>query len=593
MRRPTFFATAAVSVVIGIAIGAAVTALWPSPALRLPDMQNVSVTVPSNHHLLDVAISRDSSTVIYSAIVDSRKQLFLRPLDRFDVTPILGTQGAIQPFFSPTGRAVGFFADGVLKTVTLNTERPEVTTVCLVPSESVGGTWLNNDMIVFATHGTQGLQEVPAKGGTPTSLTTVDIDSGETAHGWPSVIDQRFLIYTAGRRDHDPRLMLLDRKSGSSRPLLPADGHATVIDSSLLIYARRDELFSAHLELVDPSGAPAPYPIINGVSSSALGHQGLGTALFSVASDGTLVFIPRQSSSANNQLVWVNRSGQSTTIDDVIDQHGTPRLSPDGRLLAFGSTTSIFQRDIWLYDLKNRRREQITMNAGDNHSPLWSTSGSTLTFASSRTGLQKIFQTLLGRLHTEGPLFDGDQLTPGSWSPNGTRLALHEIHPVRERDILMWSERDGPATWLATEANERAPRFSPDGQWIAYVSDAESAGDQVYIRAVNSETYAPGPAIRISQIGGTEPVWGKSDNRLFFRQGPSFYEVTLDDQTPPQIDVAHLFDGPFMRDVLDNLPAYDVDSDDSRFLMLQRPQTANDLNLVTDWQATTRPSSIK
>ena len=591
MRRRTRSATAAISVVIGIALGATVPALWPSPALPLPGRQNVSVTVPNNHHLLDVAISRDSSTVIYSAIVDSRKQLFSRPLDRFDVTPISGTQGGTQPFFSPTGREVGFFADGVLKTVTLNTDRPEVTTVCRVPSESVGGSWLSNDMIVFATHGTQGLQEVAAKGGTPTSLTTVDIDSGETAHGWPSVIDQRFLVYTVGRRGHDPRLMLLDRELGSSRPLLPADGHATVIDSSLLVYARRDEIFSARLELVDPSGAPAPYPIINGVSSSALGHQGLGTARFSVASDGTLVFIPRQSSSTNNQLVWVDRSGQSTTIDDVIDQHGTPRLSPDGRVLAFGSTTSIFQRDIWLYDLKNKRREQITKNAGDNHSPLWSTTEPTLTFASSRTGLQKIFRMLLGHLHTEEPLFDGDQLTPGSWSPNGDRLAFHEIHPERERDILMWSERDGPATWLATKANERAPRFSPDGQWVAYVSDAESAGDQVYIRAVNGEGYAPGPAIRVSQIGGTEPVWGKTDNRLFFRRGRSFYEATLDNQNPPQIDVARLFDGPFMRDVLDNLAAYDVDNDDSRFLMLQRPKTTNDLKLVMDWQATTRASS--
>ena len=581
-----------VTVAVGAAIGGISVALWPANLELAPPTRAVSLQLPSDHELLDLAIAPDASQIVYTAIANGRTDLYTRPLERFESRIVPGTKGATQPFFSPDGLAVGFFANGFLKTVTLAGDTEPVV-VCAVPGSSAGGTWLEKGVVIFSGPGATGLREVPVTGGTPISLTSIDNNAGETAHGWPSVIDQRFLLFTVGRHSHDPRLTLLDLKTGDMRPLLAADGGGFVITSSHLVYARRGEFFSAAIQLIDPKGAPSPKPVINGVASSALGYERLGRALFAASRNGTLIFAPPASTGAGNQLVWVDRKGKAEAIDDVIAQHGTPRLSPDGQRIAFGMVTDFLRRDLWLYELETGRRQQITETAGDNHSPLWSSRGNTVTFASSRTGLQRIFEMSLPSLDTKGPLFDGDQRTPGSWLPNGI-LMFHEIHPSRGRDIWMWSESAAePTPWLATGSNERAPRVSLDGKWIAYVSDEEGEGDQIYLRDANTNPQIDDRVFRVSRIGGTEAVWGKTGERLFFRRGRGFYEVEFSHIEPRIGKPVHLFDGPYLSDVLSNLPAYDVALDDNRFLMLKLANSTRVVHLLSGWQAKVFPPTAK
>ena len=275
-------------------------------------------------------------------------------------------------------------------------------------------------------------------------------------------------------------------------------------------------------------------------------------------------------------------------------RHQTPRISPDGRRVAVAAVTAILRRDLWLLDLTTGARRQLTADAGDNHSPLWSPDGATLTFASSRTGLQRMFRLRVGDLDVSGPLVGGDQRTPGSWSPDGRRLAFHELRPDRRRDIWTWRDGgpDEATPWLATGANERAPAFSPDGRWIAYVSDGETReGDQVYVRAAD-ET-ADGPANRITPAGGTEPVWEKSGGALFYRQGRSLYRVAIDPGGRPRAEPEHLFDGVLLSDPLGNLPAYDVAPDGERFLMLELASRADIIHLLTGWRTAVFPPETR
>ena len=198
-------------------------------------------------------------------------------------------------------------------------------------------------------------------------------------------------------------------------------------EPNTIIFARRGEIFAATIDpdLLDDeptagddtgSGAGAdrdpltllPRPVLEGVASSGIGSHGLGRARFAAARDGALVFVPPAVTAGENRLVFVDRNGRSEPIDPVSDHHQTPRLSPDGRRVAFSAVTTILQRDLWLLDLDDGTRHRLTDSAGDNHSPLWSRDGRSITFASSRTGLQQVFRLRLSTPGAAEAILHGD-----------------------------------------------------------------------------------------------------------------------------------------------------------------------------------------
>ena len=587
MARRTVLATTTLAALTGAAIGGGVVwLLLREPPPEPPPRRAVSIRIPSDHDLLDVAVSADARRIAYTAIRDGRARLHVRPLDRFDAQVVPGTEGASQPFFSPDGETVGFFAEGLLKTVSLAGDAAAPAVVFRLGGEPAGGSWAPGGTIVFGAPGRSGLQEVPAGGGEPVALTTVDEAAEETAHGWPHAIGARHVLYTVGRRGRDPRLALLDRETGESRALPLADGGGHFVAPSAVVLARRGEVFAAPLDLEGGGrrGPPSPRPVLRGVAGRAVGDRGLGRSRLSAARDGTLVFVPAPAD-GDSHLVRVDGEGRFEALDDVAARHQTPRLAPDGRRVAFSATTAVLRRDLWLLDLEQGTRRQLTRDAGDNHSPLWTRDGAALTFASSRTGLQRIFRLRIRDAEVAGPLFGGDLRAPGSWSPDGRRLAFHEVHADRARDIWTWRRGREPEPWLATAANERAPAISPDGRWLAYVSDAERGdGDQVYLQAVDGEGGLP---LRVSPAGGTEPVWARTGATLFYRRGRGLYRVAVGDDgfgRPAAGAPEHLFDGAFLADPLGNLPAYDVGGG-ARLVMLRPAGRAEMIHVLGGWQA--------
>ena len=606
MSRRAALAVVALAGLTGAFLGGFAVSRRPVPPPEPPARQALSIAIPTDRELLDVAVSPDARRIAYTAIASGRSRLYVRRLERFETEVVPGTEGARQPFFAPDGSALGFFADGWLRTASLDQDddneedgepdagTPDRTTaICRVSGEPAGGAWDADGTIVFGGPGTSGLQQVPATGGEPVALTVVDTGNDETAHGWPHIVDERWILFTAGRRGRDPRLNLLDRETGETLPLPLADGGGWVVEPSTVVFVRRGEVFAARLQLdagTERRGTRSPRPVLRGVAGSAIGYRGLGRSQFSAARDGTLVFVPPLSGGGGNRLVRVDPTGRAQPLDGVAARHQTPRISPDGRQVAVSTVTSILRRDLWLLDLAAGNRRQITAEAGDNHSPLWSRDGGALTFASSRTGLQRLFRLRVRDGEVFGPLLGGDQRTPGSWSPDGRRLAFHEVRPDRLRDIWMWNAGAGDeeTPWLVTDANERAPAFSPDGRWIAYVSDADThAGDQVYVRAADGTP--DGTAIRITPAGGSEPVWAKAGGALFYRRGRGLFQVILNDGGVPLGAPEHLFDGAYLGDPLGNLPAYDTAPDGERFLMLEPAGRAPLVHLLTGWQSTVFP----
>ena len=575
-----------VAVTVATVAGSLVTWwLTGSEPITVAAPQALAIPVPADQQIIDIAIDPDGTTLAYTAVVDSRVWLFLRRLERFRAERVPGTDGAAQPFFAPDGTQLAYFADGALKRVGLDGGDP--VEICLVPGAPAGGTWTPDGQIVFAPLGGQGLQIVSADGGSPLSLTELNDQEAEVAHGWPHVLpDGRSLLFTIGRSGRNPRLALLSLQSGERQGLVPAEGGASWVLSGHVVYARRGEVFALAVDTETLSVSRAPRVVADTAISSAAGYERLGHSSVAVARDGTLIYIPASEAVADTTLVWVDRQGHVTSLDEVAAPHQTPRISPDGEQIVVTIRTDPFTRDLWLYDTVANERRRLTAGAGDNHSPLWSPNGRQLAFASSREGPQRIFRMNATEGQMPETLIFGDARTPGSWSPDGRMLFFHETHPDRARDIWTWSaDNGGSSRLIATVANERAPALSPDGRWLAYVSDDE-AGDQIYIQ--------PYPEIgqrqRISSAGGTEPVWSPDGSELFYRRGPEVHVVTIDHDTGTATSATRLFDGLVVTDPDGNLPAYDVSADGSRLLMLRPAARVGVLHLFRNWASIVLPA---
>ena len=571
--------------IVGIAVVYLVVRSLAGPAGVVPlSPRALSVTLPEGHDFVEAAIAPDGTTLVYAAIAHGRTQLFARPLSTFTVEPLAGTQGATQPFFSPDGMRVGFFADGFLRWVALDGSRP--VDVVPVPGETAGASWGAGDQIVFAQLGGHGLQRVSAEheadGTLPVvvDLTTLDEDASEIAHGWPHVLaDGRSMIFTVSRSDLDPRLAWLSLESGERQLLEPVDGPAFHVDSGHLIYARQGEIFARPVDAEDMTVTGPERLVASGAAANSVGYNRLGQSSLVATRTGLLLYAPASDPSPANVLTWVDHDGESHPVDGVPARHQAPRVSPDGGQIAVAVTTGNFTRDLWILDLASGVRRQITREAGDNHSPLWTEDSRRITFASNREGPQRVYRVdSSGGERVETLLF-GDGRTPGSWSPAERNLFFHERQAERGRDIWVWTpDSDESSLLLGSTANERSPTISPDGRWLAYVSDTRD-GDQVYIR------HYPGTAeVRVSPTGGTEPVWAPDGSELYYRRGRNLVAAAITADSGQAEAPRHVFAGAFVNDPGGNVAAYDISPDGSRFLMLQPVSRTGTLSVIEHWQ---------
>lgn len=300
---------------------------------------------------------------------------------------------------------------------------------------------------------------------------------------------------------------------------------------------------------------------------------------FTIASDGTLVYVPGDSA---RQLVWVDRKGGVQPLGFPPRPYETPRLSPEGQRLAL--TIREENHDVWSYELARETSMRLTTAPGEDETPVWLPDGKRLVFAGDRPGGSNLLLKLADGSATEEKLLEirGGHRHTDSVSPDGLILAFHEISPQTGGDIWVLSLQGDrkPRPFLQTPSNEIGARFSPDGRWIAYMSN-ESGQSEVYVQAFPG----PGGKWKISTEGGVEPVWSRSSRELFYRNGDQMMAVDVAAQpafnaSKPRV----LFKGQF-----DNIPweaNYDVSADGQRFLMIQAEETiagASKIQVVLNW----------
>ena len=556
------------SLITGVAVW---SAMRPGPPPPRPATR-FAVAPPSTVQLgfSGLALSPDGRSLVYIGISDGILQLYRREMDQLEAVPIRGTEGAGFPFLSPDGESVGFFADGALKKVSL-AGGPAVT-LCDVPGPRMGASWGPDDTIVFAYTGAPGLMKVSAAGGVAEPVTTVDADQGEAGHRWLDMLpDGKAVLFTVWSTSlDDARIAVRSLETGEQRVLV--DGTSPrYAPTGHIIFARDASLWAVPFD-VDALEVTGPIaPVLEGVQLN-----GGGLALFTLAGDGSLAYVPGTVGGVlDGTLVWVSRDGREVEpiADEPLEFPRYLRLSPDGRRLALIIGPSN-EGDLWVYDLEGRPPTPLTLE-GHNLYPVWMPDGTRVAFQSTRAGAENLFSMPAdgSTLDPEPLLASPNPLAPASWSPDGRELIFLEQRPETGSDILALPIEGEPRVVVGTEYNEGGAALSPDGQWLAYVSNV-TGGPEIWVLPYPG----PGAPLRISPNGGVEPVWARDGRELFYLEGNTIegskmMAVSVETEPafrfqPPE----ELFEGGFVMYLISSR-IYDV-APDGRFVMIQSAAAA-------------------
>jgi len=531
-----------------------------------------------------LAMSLDGRNVAYVAGQGSHRQIFLRGIDEFESTPIPGTEGGDNPFFSPDGQWIGFFANGKLKKVMRSGGMPVTISEVLAVASSAPS-WESDDTIVFTPTSGASVWRVSASGGPLTAVTT--LTENETSHRWPQLLPGgKTLLFSALTASvNDPQAYVQSLETGQRRPVIKGAG-ARYLPTGHLVAVQAGALMAVPFDPVRLETTGTPVAVLSGVMQVRRLRNATTTNLapqLTFSSTGTLAYIPVNPRPRQSALIWVDRTGREQPTGASGGDYFQPRVSPDGRRVA----VTVLEgggdhNDVWLYDLTRETWSRFT-SEGDNAFPLWAPDGRTLTFVSNKAGPDNIYRKPLDGSGPEQRLAASDRPTyPFSWSPDGA-LAFVSVFPRAVQDIwVLRSDQGGkPAPFLETPFGEGAPAFSADGRWLAYVSN-ESGRNEIHVRPFPG----PGEKVTISTEGGNEPVWSRSGRELFYRSGDAMMAVDI--VTSPVFAAGkprRLFEGNYETSTA-LWPNYSVAPDGQRFVMVKRidrEAAPAQINVVINW----------
>ena len=575
LRDPVFWALAAVAMGAVVSAGYGATRSRrderAAPVIRFPLAIN-RTAAGWNALRGSMAITADGESVAFVATGPlGLPVLFIRTLGEVQPRVIAGTEGAEQPFFSPDGRSLGFWAEGKLQKVSV--DGGAAATLATVPRVS-GATWSPRGVIVFTND--KGLATIAENGGTITQLSRPDASKSEYSQFFPVALADGETVIYASQRAVDYRLSrigVMSLADGKSTILeLDAIGPVGMVGDQLVYAGGGTSLTVIGLDVAKGRTFGAPRQVLNDVAIA-----GAGIANAAVSNDGSLVY---QSASKDARMVSVNERGQEHLLPDEARRYSYPRVSPDGRRTAvvIGSGA---RSDIWIIDNSSRAPVRLTSEGTSNDRPEWTPDGSRVLYRSDRGGTSAIWWQPPEPGNAASALLTGKaNYYEGVVAPDGKTIAFQI--DITNADI-MYRALTGDTTAhpvAVSDFVETMPRVSPDGKLIAYVSHA-SGVNSVMVRPFPG----PGTAVQVSDRGGAEPLWSR-DGHLFYRDGKSVIEVIL--SSTPSLSVksrTSLFADVFAASTIPHAN-YDVLPDRS-FLMLRAAEEPQVI-VVRNWAAELR-----
>jgi serine/threonine-protein kinase len=528
-----------------------------------------------------------------------------------EAAPIKGTEGGVDPFFSPDGEWVGFWAEGKLQKVRVEGGPP--VPICEV-ARPFGASWgLDNNIYM----GQGPVRDVAAVSIIKVSATGGELQAVNTAadhtvtHSLPQLLpDGKTLLFTtnkinvAGAGSWDgAEIVTQSLETGSQKVLMKNGADARYVPTGHLVFVREGTLLAAPFDLKRLEITGGAVVVVEDVRQAINVPHSLfdtGAGQFSFSASGTLVYAPGGIfPDFQASFVWIDRKGNVEPVLGPTGSFVVNRLSPDGRRVAVH--TSGYKNDnIWIFDIARGTLTRLTLEEETaEHWPTWTPDGARITYASNRGGRFRIYevpadgsgpeQCLISAIRDERApeerLSASGFTAPGSWSPDGQVLAFYYIGEIwtlpRDRE---------PSPFLQLPFFVQYPEFSPDGRWLVYVSNF-SGRREVYVTSYPG----PGPKIQISVEGGMSPAWSRDGREIFFwglDDGEGLAPMmVVDVTTDPVFSVGkprELFKVE-STGYVGAMPfrSYDVTSDGRKFLMLKQSsrveEPVTELSVVLNW----------
>lgn len=570
----------------------------PPPALRLtlaPAGDRLSgafdgMTGANPDHPFGLALSPDGRRVAFAAAGSGAPQLWVRDLTTGDTVALTGTVRGILPFWSRDGRQVGFFADGRLKALSLDTNQVSDLAEAAAPR---GGTWAGSGDMIFSPRNESGLMRWRTADGTIEPLTTLDAQAGETSHRFPRVSeDGRYVVYFVRAGEPQRSGIWIARVDNPQQHARLAGSNANgLIAGDWLIYARDDALLAQQLTTADADALPTPTGRAQ-LIGRPVGQSVLNQLSATVAAD-TIVFGAPQPQLRDLRLIDRDDGSPSTTLragPSTALTAGAGTLAGgieawDVRVAPTGGRVAVTERDqqlgtldVQVYEGGRPLPRRVSQAIGPDESPVWSRDGSRLAWVQTQRTIT--VRSVLAGSPEETVLKFDVPVRLWDWSADGQQFVVGYARPGTREDIFLVaaSGTGEPTAYAQSAFNDTHAVISPDGSRLAYASD-ESGQPEIYMDSLPT----PGRRVRLSVGGGSEPRWSKSGNELFFRRGSEIHLVTVsfDGDVPVATSTTRLFDAG------GEIRSFDLSADGQRVLVnVPAPGVkAQPISVVVNWRS--------
>jgi eukaryotic-like serine/threonine-protein kinase len=527
-----------------------------------------------------VIVSPDGQKLAFTGrSADGKRQLWVRPIGATEAQALPDTEDAQNPFWSPDSRSIGFGARGKLKRIELAGGRPQ--TLCDATRFN-GGSWSRDGVILFAPQQNIGLFQIPATGGEPRPVTSPGPAQGEGVHAYPRFLpDGRHFLYRVIGALVEQKIFVGSLDSKEVKQVLTNAAPAVYAPPGWLLFVRDGALVAQAFD-ADRLELKGEAFLLTQPTNTA----NVFGVPFSVSDNGVLIW--QGDRQRKYQLVWFDRGGKQVgTVGAAMKvvSGQAPRLAPDGKRVAIQRRDpQLTNSDIWVIDLQRNLPTRLTSHPGPDILPIWSPDGSRIVFQTDRTRGPHLYQKAASGVGDEELLLKGAS-APTDWSLDGRFILYSPIIDRTRQEVWALPLPVGPPPYQLLNApfDVRQAQISPDGHWLAYVSD-ESGSYEIYVQPFTAEGKLGGDKKRISISGGSHPRFRRDGQELFYvATDGQMMAVKINTgtfETPKALFKTRLLTGIIQTGI-----EYDVTADGQRFLIGTQVGEPTPVSVILNWMA--------